>query len=736
MMTPESLLRARKDIAWQRIAPDSVSPSRWVAFDPLARASYRCGEREYWLFQQLNGHQSLRALLHAHADKLTQHGGQAADYEQMARMLVSRGLVQVLETGDLLESRTGWPIAGRSMAGQWLAVISSSISWRMRGPNPENWLRWLAPRTDWLFSGRALCLWGCVGFCISLMLLADFERLRDQARLWQWLMQPVSGSSLFVLFLLTRGLHELGHAVLLTRFGGRVPDIGLMFVMGAPCAYCDVTDSWRLPYAWQRAVVAAGGMLAELMVAILAAIFWLITTEGWLNTLALQTMVVCSISTVLINANPLMRFDGYYILSDWLDEPNLRARADECLREWVEYWLVGIPMGQVNQPAWRRLFFLGFSGLGLIYRLGLSLAMAGLLVAVYERWYLPWLGRGLAILILVSWWGLPTVKLLIHWYRRTPGVWHRIRLAALAAGLVGVICAVPLPGREVAYGWIQPLKIQGLYAPETATLARVSQSSGQAVSAGDTIFELSDPQPVLRAMDLSSSARTAAIQLTSARRQRYFSDMPPRDLTALEAVADTAARQAEHAEHVVQSLTVCASTSGQLISLPAPKIVDVDQHPIAHASGLWLEPAQVGRVVPKGTMLGAICSDEQMVVMPLDDRQLQAISAGTEVRLQLTALGPDVLVTQVHSIVRLAQIDSIDRLAAEHQHLATSPAEETTSAANASKHRGGYAAIVHLPGKPAGMMHGESRGVFVVASKTLAEHLVEWSRRNLRWLVD
>ena len=176
---------------------------------------------------------------------------------------------------------------------------------------------------------------------VLLLVLADFERLIDQAHLWQWIIKPSSGSALFVIFVVTRAIHELGHALILTRFGGRSPDIGVIFMLGAPCVYCDVTESWRLPHAWQRAAVAAGGMLAESMVATLAAVVWLMTVEGAVNTLALQTMVVCSISTWLVNANPLMRFDGYYILSDWCDEPNLRLRADECAMRWLKRLVLG-----------------------------------------------------------------------------------------------------------------------------------------------------------------------------------------------------------------------------------------------------------------------------------------------------------------------------------------------------------------------------------------------------------
>ena len=154
-------------------------------------------------------------------------------------------------------------------------------------------------------------------------------------------MHPVQGSTLFAIFLFTRGLHELGHALVCKRHGVRCPDIGLFIVLGAPCVYCDVSESWQLPNRWQRAAVAAAGMYVELIAATLAAWVWMLTIDGPTNTVALQTMIVCSISTVLINANPLMRFDGYYILSDILDESNLRNRADNIAEARLYRWILG-----------------------------------------------------------------------------------------------------------------------------------------------------------------------------------------------------------------------------------------------------------------------------------------------------------------------------------------------------------------------------------------------------------
>ncbi len=314
---------------------------------------------------------------------------------------------------------------------QW---FSQSVSWRLRGVNPQRFLQWLAPHTAVFFSLKAVRAWGGLMLVVLLCVLADFERLIDQAHLWQWMIKPASGSMLFVIFIVTRAIHELGHALVLTRFGGRSPDIGVIFMLGAPCVYCDVTESWRLPFAWQRAAVAAGGMLAESIVATLAAIVWLITIDGPINTLALQTMIVCSISTWLVNANPLMRFDGYYILSDWCDEPNLRLRADECATRLLKRLVLGRVSEQPQWMSHRRFLGLAlFSVLGFIYRISLSWMMASVIVAMYAAWHFETIGKWIAVALLACWWGVPAMKLVNQLLKAASTTWARARLAVLVA---------------------------------------------------------------------------------------------------------------------------------------------------------------------------------------------------------------------------------------------------------------------------------------------------------------
>ena len=716
-----AVLKPRRDLIWQS------QPTGWLVYDPLVRSGYRCGHAERWLFDQFDGRRSLLEIQRSAATLAELPMVAWHEVAALAETLIRRGLVRQIALHGAVNLDNAIP--PRSWA-QW---FSQSVSWRLRGVNPQKFLSWLAPRTDIFFSRVAVRCWLGLMLCVALLVLADFQRLREQAHLWQWMIKPTSGTALFLIFVVTRAIHELGHALVLTRFGGRSPDIGVIFMLGAPCVYCDVTESWRLPHAWQRAAVAAGGMLAESIVATLAGIVWLSTIEGSINTLALQTMIVCSISTWLVNANPLMRFDGYYILSDWCDEPNLRLRADECAMRVVKRLTIGrTQVSSLAMSTWRFAALALFSVAGFVYRLSLSWMMASVIVALYASWHFESIGKWIATALLVCWWGVPAMKLTGQLLRSAKSAWARLRLGLLAAWAILMICIVPIPKREHGQGWVQPARMQGLYAPQNTRLEEISKFSGDRVQPGDEIFQLDDVVSRLRHIELHNQAHRVKSQLASLRAQVMRNEPVDIDLDAAESLIQPSEQQAHHAAETVAKLKVRAEFAGKLISLPAPKLQDIDGHELVMAPQLWLDRDQRGRQVPQGTMLAAVCSRELLAVVPLQDDQLRDVSAGTAVRFYLPGHSHRIWDGRVQSIVRLEQIDPLARLVAAstaHSDVNGLPAPAEP------KDRAGYAAVIELPMQDA-CINSQVRVAFIVPPQTLATRGNDWAHRNLRWLVN
>ena len=136
---------------------------------------------------------------------------------------------------------------------------------------------------------------------------------------------------LFATIGVVKVLHELGHALACKHFGGEVPEMGVLLLVFVPCLYCDVTDAWRFPSKWQRILVSAAGMLVELVIASVATIVWWYAQPGLVQLVALDVMIICTVNTLAVNGNPLLRYDGYYILSDLVESPNLWQRSRDAL---------------------------------------------------------------------------------------------------------------------------------------------------------------------------------------------------------------------------------------------------------------------------------------------------------------------------------------------------------------------------------------------------------------------
>ncbi len=169
-------------------------------------------------------------------------------------------------------------------------------------------------------------------------------------------------------------LHELGHALTCKHFGGDCHEIGVLLLFFTPCLYCNVSDAWLFPGKWPRIAVSAAGIAVEVFLAAIATFLWWFSIPGVFNTLCLNIMIVCSLNTLLINGNPLLRYDGYYVLADLLDVPNLGQQSRWLLGRLLAGFFLGSdppPDRGASQPESGSLGLWGrFRALRLVGRAG------------------------------------------------------------------------------------------------------------------------------------------------------------------------------------------------------------------------------------------------------------------------------------------------------------------------------------------------------------------------------
>jgi putative peptide zinc metalloprotease protein len=473
-------------------------------------------------------------------------------------------------------------------------------------------------------------------------------------------------------------------------------------------------------------------MYVELIVATIAAWVWLLTIDGPANTVALQTMFVCSFSTVLINANPLMRFDGYYILSDILDEPNLRGRADGIAEARLYRWILGwstVPIAKIAGNAYGHLLCM-FSWLGWFYRAGLSLAIAGLLVSIYDSWNVAWIGRLIAVLILISWWGIPSAKLaknLIQMAAKAKKAW---RLAFVIAIFVGCVGLLPVPYRQFGSGWLQPESMRGVYASATGILeySVARPPSGSSVAEDSHLFSIHDMdafQDVIRAEGMLKGAKAEF----EAQQQAQSSQ-----LEASKATVKTAEERFHAALAELEKRRLKAPCGGRLVIMPAPLPPGPFSHEADSLKQDWDSPTQAGRLIPKGTMLATICGSRRVAVIPLSDSQLEWVFSGTEVRLSCVERVAELYTCKVDKVVALEDVSATWRLM--NGDLADAVPNDPGSSKGRNRGTAAYAAQVTLPEGALGSVGAKMDAVFVAPSQTVGSLGYRWLQQNLRWLAD
>ena len=351
--------------------------------------------------------------------------------------------------------------------------------------NPAVAIDWLLPLVRPLLGRLGLLLWFVVVAIGAAHLLLHWPALWREAG---EILRPSNLPWLAAVFVCIKAMHEFGHGVLCRHFGGEVHEMGIMLLVFAPVPYCDATSSWGLPGRRQRALVGLGGIFAETAVAAMAAVVWAHTSGGRLHEVAHNTVILSGIGTLLFNANPLLRYDGYHVLSDLLDIPNLLKTANEHLKYVAQRYLFGVTdVRPVTRSTVERFWLSSYAILAWCYRLMIMFGIAWFVSRLFFG-----LGVILAALAVLTWVVVPLLGLMRYLAASPALAGHRARAvtATLAiVALLGTLTGV-VPVRERAYADAV------VRAPESARLVvgvngfveQVGVQDGEAVQPGEIVL--------------------------------------------------------------------------------------------------------------------------------------------------------------------------------------------------------------------------------------------------------
>jgi len=390
---------------------------------------------------------------------------------------------------------------------------------------------------------------------------------------------------LYLGLLLVKALHEFGHTLVCKRFGGEVHTIGIMLIIFAPIPYMDATSSWGFRSRRQRILVAASGMFYEFFAASCAALVWANSGPGAIHSLAFNMMIVASISTLLFNANPLLRYDGYYILSDLLDIPNLQSRSQAQLTHLTEFYLFGdrqstSPADSCKEASWLILYGI-LSG---FYRV---IIYGGIILFVADRFLLA--GLLMAAFCVFSWGVVPAVRF-VNYLISSPKL-AKTRTRAIAVSLTAggiilfVLGAIPFQNSFRAPGILEATNYLQVASSTSGQLTEILADNGSRVQDGTPLIQLVNPE-----LDIE-------IALVSAQRKEVEA------LLHKSAVID-----ADRAREVlVKRLTALDGKLRKTEKQRQELLVRAEQ------AGIWITPATHelrGVWLPRGAALGKIISPE------------------------------------------------------------------------------------------------------------------------------
>lgn len=480
------MIALRQDLSLLPVEPDRDGRPAWVLHDPAQNRFFRFGATEIALLERMARPET------ANPAEIDPRQAEAfLAYLQQHNLLQSDGDAN---RQRLLKSR-------QDQTPGWFTWLSRSyLSMRLPLVRPDAFLDRTAKYLRWWFDPRvkyAMLLLGLVGLAMMLPRLDQF---------FSTALTHFTPSGLLLYFAalaLVKMVHELGHAYTAKHHGCRVPVMGVAFIVFWPVLYTDTTDAWRLRSRMARVEIDVAGMKAEIAMAILALLAWSTLPEGGLKDICFMVSTTSLLLTFAVNLNPLMRFDGYYLLSDWLGIENMQERATALARwQWRE-WLFDLG----DAPPERRNALLVFYAVASwVYRLALTLSIA----AFVYSFFFKALGAFLFLWQLWLYAIRPMAKEIAQLRPLLPRILKRPRSWISACLLATLVLLLMLPvDRGLSLpAYLRSGEMTVVYAPVSGKVIGLAAQNGKVVSADAPLFNIASED---LALELEQTERSATM---------------------------------------------------------------------------------------------------------------------------------------------------------------------------------------------------------------------------------
>jgi putative peptide zinc metalloprotease protein len=667
--------RLRSDISWTKSQSRGEALPHWTAADPLSRRLFRCGEFEYRLLCWLDGKESIQSLAARFRSDFAPKTITLQSVQELIHRCWSSGLLQPVTT-DMIATASGTaggilfsdsdkdvgvdiPDTNSNQRRRWILDLSRhvasslhrAVQYKWSLGSPDSLVDYLLPAFGWLVSGPAKLFWSIVIVVFTVLIAMQWNEVWKELPSWDAIRSPGMLVGYGLIFVLTRVVHEFGHAIVCRKHGAACRDIGLMFSYGMICPYVDITDSWRTCNRWQRMSIALAGIYFELTLASMAAALWLGSHSGWLHDLAFQTMLVCSVTTILFNANPLLKYDGYYVLCDLLDTQQLRERAfrsfDTVLSN--RYAPDSLPMS-----VFLATYFIASS----VQRIVMACSIIALVYYFFCQWQLAGLGLGLIAVSL----GCNLILQVARWSQEQQ-MGRQLGRRAMWLGwtatclLIAWAVNIPLPGRVSALGEMRFGESTAVYAAASGCIENnIDKSHAVATEVGQLLLLQSNGQLERSILALEAKRIRLVQQLKTMRRAVFFENHADENEAIVHAQLEIVDKQLMQRWQEKEKLRIASPGNGYFIPATAkpafapesPSDFWLVGETVKTANATWTEQASVGRYLERGEMIGWLVKSPRMdVECELSEYEIPDVTIGTEARVRLLQLPERVFAGQV-----------------------------------------------------------------------------------------
>jgi len=615
----------------------------WIVKDPLALAYFRFQEEEYFLLSLLDGKISLDEIKRRFEDEFAP---QKITHEELGRLvgMLHRSHLVIADLpgqGTQLRKRHA-----EKVKREWLGKLTNILSLRFKGIDPERLLTRLLPWFGWLFTWVGGTIVLGLASAALLLVLVQFDVFQSKLPTFHEFFAAKNWIYIGTAMGICKILHEFGHGLSCKKFGGECHEMGLMLLVFTPCLYCNVSDSWMLPNKWQRAMIGAAGMYVELLIASIATFLWWFSEPGLFNYLCLSTIFVCSVSTLLFNANPLMRYDGYYILSDILEIPNLRQKATSILGRKLGKWCLGLKEYEDPfLPKRQQLLFALYSVAATLYMWVVSISILFFLYHVFEGNGLRVLGHFLAAAALVNLLVVPLWRLGKFFFQ--PGrmdqvKWPRFFTSMAIVGALGAaFVLVPLPYRIFSPMEVVSRRAESVYVDVPGTLVEIKVKPGDQVAKGQELARLTNEQLKLDINKLDRKVAEKKAELQSLLKERSYSgSKASNEIGAVRQQLASAEQELELKIADLDRLILRAPLAGTVIAPPAqPDRSAEDDEVLASWSGTPLETKNLYTLLTRGTLFCQIGNPSELEgVLVIDQSAIDFVRPEQKVEVMLDSL--------------------------------------------------------------------------------------------------